>query len=249
MSARGMSARGLRAFLLVAAFQLVALNTNVNASSLGTVIVGNGSQPDGGRFNWTRSGGTNSFIPTNFNSFCVDEQGASAGTYTIQDTIVGLPIPGSGAGTPITASNVGRIIKLVTNYIDGASPTLTNLRALTTGSLTWQQANIAFQAALWQLMGVSNGLNHAGASGAVRDYADAMFADANSSYSGFTENSGPFKVLGMTREGGQDQIIIMDRPSFLQVVPVPTGVVMAGMGIVCLGGVNFLRRRKVVAAV
>lgn len=264
---RSASRACLRAFLLASAILLSGAFSQLHASLLGTVKVGTGTV-ETGRFTWTRDSATpgtfnTTVIPPGsvFKSFCIDTQYSNPGTYSIFDSIIGLPNPSPNANNPvqINSSNVGKIIKLVERNILTTSDPLTDVKAFKPAVLSQTQANLAFQAALWQLLGGING-GLSTVSGATLTYATNMYNDANSGlggglYTTYTENSSSnkFKVLGMSgnfgSSSGQDQIIIMDRLDYIQYLPVPTGVVMAGMGIVCLGGVNFLRRRKVVAAV
>lgn len=247
MSARGMSARGFRAFLLASMVLMGGFSTSY-AETVKLKFDNPPTQWDGvtstggsaGRYNWdvvSKSGAlaTTLFPASRAWTFCIEQnQYISGGVtyeYTISPTLSGLPNPPGG---PITAAiekklqALANLMSQVQFYIDYTS--------------------VIVQQTVWALVGGGSGPNATlnGQIAAMETYLSNPLNTATTKFFGLANGTGP------NGEIAQDQIILgtVEGGGFGgSIVPVPTGVVMAGMGIVCLGGFNLLRRRKTVAAV
>ncbi|HMP17886.1 MAG TPA: hypothetical protein PKD72_12740 [Gemmatales bacterium] len=248
MSARGMNARGLRAFLLVGAVLLGMHST----SYAGTVKLDfQGVRNNGGVF----TGGNNTTGPvtragqfefkavvpggtsTNFTNgqvvqtFCINVNYGivDPDTYNLRLDIENLPTPGATMG--LTNANKLRIL--------GNEWSLGNLVATVE----------AVQIAIWK---IANGSGVSSTNAAVNIEVTNILNYLTSVVGTYNYAAIQYVAIGLdslTSGNGQDQIMFTNNPNLIQEVPVPAGVVMAGVGIVCLGGLSYLRRRKVLAAV
>lgn len=256
MFARGMATRNsLRAFLLAGVMLVSGAIAQVQASVLGTLTVNfngvTGLSP-AGRYDWTKTGASNGTVNALFpagagaiHTYCVDLQGAGNTTYQVLDTILGMP-----NGTPpgsIDAVAVKKIGYLVETFTTGVINNYVPNGGALTGLANNNERHAVFQAVIWALANTQNYVF-----GNSLDTAkNALIANVNANYVAFNYNefnsANLYKILGLS-SAGQDQIYIYGNPEYLQEVPVPAGVILAGMGIACMGGANILRRRKAVAA-
>lgn len=249
----------------------VTLNfNNPGVTPSHSVLTNTNGVQTAGQFNWTwqgQSGGTplgttNSAVAT----FCIElTQTISPGstyTYRIEANIATLPLPGGGMG----AQKATQLQALANAYKTGA------LTSILSPVASIQQAVI--QAAIWETVKETPSNALSGTTGDFRiqsnssplDPVKAAFDTALANVLGLlntssfiTANTGANQqwfALGLTSDGGvpgnqQDQIVFVTASEFGGnggvIVPVPAGLVMAGMGVVCLGGFNFLRRRKTIA--
>lgn len=225
-----------------------------------------------GKFNWTfnsQSGGTligaaNGPVTT----FCIELSqtiGYSQYTYRIEPNISTLPLPGGGIGSKANA-----IQALANFYALGTNAAFTTqmLTGITGGDIAFVNARVGavLQAVIWELSKENSGtfatnggtFSYPGLSGAI-DTAVTNILNWLNNVSNIAANTGAsqqYFALGLTSDQGipgnqQDQIVFVTASEFGGnggvFVPVPAGLVMAGMGVVCLGGFNFLRRRKTIA--
>ena len=248
MSARGMNARGLRAFLLVGAVLLGMHST----SYAGTVKLDfQGVRNNGGVF----TGGNNTTGPvtragqfefkavvpggtsTNFTNgqvvqtFCINVNYGivDPDTYNLRLDIENLPTPGATMG--LTNANKLRIL--------GNEWSLGNLVATVE----------AVQIAIWK---IANGSGVSSTNAAVNIEVTNILNYLTSVVGTYNYAAIQYVAIGLdslTSGNGQDQIMFTNNPNLIQEVPVPAGVVMAGVGIVCLDGLSYLGRHKVLAAV
>jgi hypothetical protein len=256
MSARGMSARGLRAFLLVAGILFGTTNASAETVQLTyqTVEGAVGGQAGLYKFKIDSTGSSlgaqNSFLYT----FCISQSTFISnpnGLYTLTDAIQSLPTPGTAMGLLNS-----RKLAVLVNEVFRSGGTLASYNDNDTETGGWA----AVQGAVWRII---NPLSTLPGSVALSNDANALVTTVTNLLASFGNDlnlyyasiSGQkYYIHGLDASAGnnqlgQDQIYWTTSPNFVIEAPVPTGVVMAGMGIVCLGGVNFLRRRKVVAAV
>ena len=265
MSARSFATgMGLRAFLIACAVSLFGVSaakadtvdlTFVKVSQWNGVTGVTNSLNNGvGQFNWTVGALSGGLAHTMFDghstaqTFCIETtQFTGSGiTYTIQTSLLGLPYPGSGPGH-ITASKNLKLQALAslmsfdvlfkTHYI---APTVQaaiwHIVANDTYSYTYSLDNgdILVSAVNTLLTAVSN-------------EETALANNLHTAQTFFWGLSSPSSSGGSG--GNQDQIILVDTGGHANPpVPLPAGVVLAGVGIGCLGGVNFFRRRKAVVA-
>ncbi len=264
MSARGISARSLRVFLLsglvvLAGFSQAKADTvtldfvNVNPSAGVSYTTNGGTNWTGttaGLFNWNRTAGISYLdaTPGTVDTFCIELNQYTGGgvVYTVTAALNTLPLPGGGMG----AAKAQQIQTLVNAWKTGALA----------GSVGFAVVETMMQATIWNLLNESDFSTTSGNfrvsndGGAAADTTfesnvNSVLGYVSANWSSYNPSTALWFAVGLTSGGNQDQITIVDRPTFIQNLPVPAGVVMAGMGIVCLGGVSFLRRRKVVAAV
>lgn len=254
MFARGVAPRfGLRAFLLACAVTLGSF-ANAYADSVNLTFTGvtqwngvtgvtNSVNNGGGQFNWNINSKTGPLATTLFPTgvtkaatFCIEtvQYTGSGVNYDIYTSIDTLPIPAGamGASKAQKIQALGSLMTFNTNFAGlFSAPTV--------------------QAAIWHILATNT------LSGYATNNGDIVATNVNALLGAITTElariAGGGTVTshfyGLSSGSNQDQIVLVDNSGHSTTpAPVPAGVVLAGMGIACMGGFNFLRRRKAVAA-
>jgi hypothetical protein len=257
-----MSARGILRRLIVSAVMLFALSTSVFAGSVqlqyNTV---QGSHGSAGLYKFKVLSTDPAFpyaVNTYVNTFCISPTIGLEGTdtYTLRDDIENMPtnIPAIAAMGSQKATKVAILINEV--FGSGSKNSFNNSSNSGAG---WA----AVQYSIWEIItNTPQGPSTGGLSTAVDNllghvntlYTSLAGADALRLYNYFNNigNTNPNNkyIHGLDAAGnGQDHIYWTSTPNYVIQVPVPAGVIMAGIGMVCLGGFTYLRRRNLVAAV
>jgi len=220
----------------------------------GTGVSVNGStNTTAGQFHWTAIGPENalpSVFPPNVNkavkTFCIEigefiSQGSNY-LYQIRSDLHNLPQDSYGAGMGLVkAQNLQNLGDL-----------------LGKGLLNPIGASLAdVQAAVWNLVFDTDFVINSGTfnlTGINQTKVNSILtAVAN-----YNQTSRSYYFLGLSNTtanggaGAQDHIILVNQQGFQDgggsIVPVPAGVVLSSIGIFCISGVSFIRRRKLVAA-
>lgn len=256
---RSASRACLRAFLLAS----VVLVASVSQTFAGTVeltfvnvtpgqIVGNPvttGNTQAGIFNWNKTGNTTGIVGAPFTgtgtlqTYCINlgQTLQTTDTYTIVTGLAGLAL----LPTPAPSNPMGELaakrLSILANELQAGKAF-----AGIVGD------HVAIQSAIWNITR-GNFINDITGLNATQQANVATILSTLSVSVAASYNYGAATrfAIGLDAfEGGQDQIIFVSASEFGGnggvVVPVPAGVVMAGMGIVCLGGLNFIRRRKTI---
>lgn len=178
-----------------------------------------------GVFNWTRTGGTHVGAPTgNFTSFCIElNQNISTGnsyTYNVINLAdapnPGLPVPGVNGMGAAKASDIKKLWAAYRSSVVGA----------TTAA--------AFQVAVWEIVyettstySVSNGSGNFYLTNAA-----GVVAQANTWLSSLGSLTAEANLAALSNDDYQDQVVA---------VPLPPAV-LAGMGLMTVMGVGYVRR-------
>lgn len=241
--------------------------TNVTGSTSVKYSKDSGStwQPGGstyvqaGQYNWTRTAGV-SYLdvvgqPGKLQTFCIElsQSVASGTTYTVTTTLVGLPIPGGSGIAQIDAAKEKQIQTLVNAYKTGALAAVKGATAATVDVI---------QATLWNIINetvandwsVSTGAfqtKDSSASSTWEGYVNAALDYVRTNWGSYNSANASYFAVGLTSGTGQDQITIVSSGTYHSIppVPAPAGLLLAGVGIGCLGGFGFLRRHKRQAAI
>lgn len=253
--------------LLVIAALFIAGFTYVNAADVrlqfdgvrqwdGVTGAGNSFHGGAGLFTWNHvsnlsSVGTAVFGPTGDKaySFCIEiGENISSGSsydYTITSNLASLPqssVPG-GMG-PVRAAALQKLAAYI-----GANPSQFVMGGM------YDAPEV--QAAIWNIVfeaNVADIWNGTGGSFAIANPGGTLVAaNVNALLTAVStfSTTNPLKYfLGITNSSNQDQIVLVNPEQYQEgggnIVPVPAGVVLSGIGIFCLTGVNFLRRRKTI---
>lgn len=205
-------------------------------------------------------------------TFCIELDSATIannGTYkfTVQHDLSGLPSPGNhtwgpGAMGPDKAAQIQALVDgLFKGLIAGVSINSATPTASVEGAL---------QAAIWHIINEQTANNFNATTGTFKIIGNTGSASGNTAFnnlvasmlsyissinaSNWNNANQRYFAVGLSIGGTnsvekQDQIVILNRDGFTAsggtIVPVPAGVLMAGMGVICLGGLDFFRRRKV----
>lgn len=264
MSARSLATgKSLRAFLIACAVAY-GCATSANASDV-TMTFRAVTQWDGSGINQSYNGGAGWFkwdtitglsSPTGTNvfsgvsvahTFCIELNEHinynNAYSYVIKTNLSGLPQDSYGTGMgAVKAGYLQRLATLLTS----------------TMGTTYNAPTV--QAAIWNIVFATSGneLTYSGSSylpDISASNVQAVLTAINLLGSTYTATGFFYGLTDEKDANGnnithfQDQIILVDVGGHsTPPVPVPAGVVLAGVGIGCLGGVNFFRRRKAVVA-
>lgn len=264
MQARGWSAGGLRSLLLITGFlisssYLCASDVHLNHQSV------EGAVSSAGKYTFTQTGGSPT-LPTygtysggpRVETFCISLATTilDPGWYTLTDDITNLPTPNGPMGL-LTA----RRIAVLVNEVVAVGGSLSAYNDAGTPGNGWASV----QGAIWKLINpaavLPGGLNIADVNNLISSATSILagFGDDLAAYyagntilsdlhihglDAYQLNSNGSKNYSL----GQDQIYWDTNPNFIIQVPVPAGIVMAGMGVICLGGFNLYRRRKMFVA-
>lgn len=265
MQARGWSAGGLRSLLLITGFLISSsyvaaadvrlvysgVQGSVNYSGIGLA----------GKYTFNQTAGPS--LPTNsgkVETFCVSSASHLINDcwYETTDNISSLPSPNGPMGL-LTARRISVLVNEVLNTT-GVLSTYNDNNTPTDG---WASV----QGAIWKLINSSVSIP----AGVIATDVNNLVSQATSILAGFSDDLTAYyndrQGLGYTNyyihglnafvfnsngsknyNSGQDQIYWDNNPNFIIQVPVPAGVVLAGMGMICLGGFNLYRRRKMVVA-
>lgn len=246
MFARGLATRNtLRAFLLASAALLCSINfaraTDVQLTHAGQNNSGNITGASSlGFYQFTigalNGGGGLGTPGTLIQTFCISQNNFLTGNnFQLRDDLHNLPTPGAAMG----ALNAVRLVILINElYGNGTNAVINTYQSGTNNLYNIQQS-------IWLML--------AGGADTLINAVDAVLAGSGGTLAGYiSTHSGPtfVGVHGLDQyNSGQDQIYwTPGTPNYVFDVPVPAGAVLAGMGIVFVGGFNFLRRRKVVVA-
>ncbi|MBL8823268.1 MAG: hypothetical protein JNJ77_11815 [Planctomycetia bacterium] len=266
MQARGWSAGGLRSLLLITGFLISSSYVTAGDVHLDHRSV-QGQVGTAGKYTFTQIGGSPT-LPTYGNyggsgrveTFCISLATTilDPGWYTTTDDITNLPTPNGPMGL-LTARRISVLVNEVLNgnkfgtgddYNDAGTPTngwasvqgaiwrLINPLANIPGGLAVSDVNNLISGATTILAGYGNDL---AAYYAGTGYLNNYYIHGLDAYKLNSNGSKNYRL-------GQDQIYWDTNPNFIIQVPVPAGVVLAGMGMICLGGFNLYRRRKIVIA-
>jgi hypothetical protein len=201
-----------------------------------------------GQYNWTidTGGDSNLFGPVGsaVKTFCIDlSQTAVSNTlYTITADISNLPVP---VGPPMGPAKAQKIAYLAHKTFTAA------------------YAHDQLQAAIWNIVyetsaaanayktndgvfrvNASNQSSPLSGATAFAIAVNSILADVELNYAAFNLANADQYVLGLKSYSGQDQIVFVTEPQWLTEAPVPAGLALAGMGMMCLGAVQLIRRRK-----
>lgn len=236
-------------------------------SGTDSVTIGWSGNPGGsGNHSWTTTAGRFHFkvasttspysnklgnVGNNVYTFCLNPryQMIDPGDYTLTNKLENLPSPNGNQG-PLQIAGATKLRILINEVFGNGS-----LSAYS-GSSYWDSVQLA----IWKIIGVETGIPNFTISGVADTtsfnaiyngvqsiYSNASVAGNYSNYLTYRGTGGFMYAYGLdstSSGGGQDQLYWSTTPGFVIDVPVPAGVVLAGMGIFCVGGINFLRCRK-----
>lgn len=194
-----------------------------------------------GQFLWTKQSGDSFGVFASGNkaakTFCIEvnEHISSGGTYTYNfHDLPGLPQDSYGAGMSVAKAS---FLQKMADMIGRGLFTLHTYTAPEFQAAIWNtvfDGDLLIESGVFRLTGLSN------------TRVDDLLSEVNG-YTTYDPNTAQYNFIGLTNNIDQDQIALVTHAQYLQELPVPAGVVLAGMGIACIGGINFLRRRKAIS--
>lgn len=165
-------------------------------------------------------------------TFCISQNNFLSGNnFLLRDDLHNLPTPGTAMG-PL---NAVRLVILINElYGNGTNATINGYQTSANNLLTIQNS-------IWLML--------AGGSDALVSAVDSVLATYGGTLAGYIGVHGGATFVGThgldQYNNGQDQIYwTPGTPNYVFDVPVPAGAVLAGLGICCIGGFSYLRRRK-----
>lgn len=233
--------RCLRAFFVATAVLMGSTGLTF-AEDVGLTFAGNinGTGVGAARFHFKVSTTSVTFptLGADVYTYCISPSQFLNGTdlYKIRDDIQNLPTPGSAMGA-IAAVKIAMIINEI--YGSGSADT-----SLDFGAFNY----IQIQDAIWYLIDSATGANNA-----IVTKVNAIFTTYTTLANYYASSAAGTSIQyihGLDSYGtggsnaGQDQIYWDANPNFVFDVPVPAGAILAGVGIFCVGGFNYLRRRN-----
>lgn len=194
-----------------------------------------GSQQSAGCFNWRYISGSSATMDSIFDrnigpgtrdfiSWCIDPTGLQDPSH--------FEVTAVNQNPPITNTIAQQLDNLVEKHYNNTD-------------LNSDTKLAAFQLTVWKLVySVSNVGN-----GIIDTLANQWYIDAQTAAS--TNNYSILYLIDQQNQTAtQNQFVVLNgQGQTTPPVPAPAGVVLAGMAFACVGGYNFLRRRKIVAAV
>lgn len=197
-----------------------------------------------GHFNWTVASGGNTTVLGNvgasITTFCIElRETISTGqspNYTLYTDLSTLP----KASGPAMGSGANALLQKLADAV-GQGTLLTAITG-SLGGLGSYAYDAVLQATIWKIDYNSALTLHDGT-------LNTLVGNIITWLNGYT-STGNWYAVGLSNGSAQDQLAIVTSTTYGSIppVPAPAGVVLAGMAFACVGGYNFLRRRKAIAA-